>query len=66
MEPGVVVTQSATLAGLLDIGRDPAASDERVRTIAAAFESAGYQSVVRSDVMRWKYATLLLNLGNVV
>lgn len=66
MEPGVVVAQCSPLVGLLDIGRYPSGSDDRARAIAAAFETSDYQSVVRDDVMRWKYAKLLLNLGNVV
>lgn len=66
LEPGVVVAQCSPLVGLLDLGRYPAGVDERAGTIAAAFESAGYQSVVREDAMRWKHAKLLMNLGNVV
>jgi 2-dehydropantoate 2-reductase len=66
LEPGVVVAQCSPLVGLFDLGRYPSGSDALAREIAAALESARYESVVRNDVMAWKYAKLLLNLGNVV
>jgi len=65
-EPGVVTAWSAPITGLLDVGRYPSASgvDARVEAIAAALGAAGFDSVVRADIMRWKYKKLLLNLGN--
>jgi 2-dehydropantoate 2-reductase len=66
LEPGVVVAQCSPLVGLFDLGRYPSGSDDVAGEIAATLESSGYESVVRDDVMRWKYAKLLLNLGNVV
>jgi 2-dehydropantoate 2-reductase len=38
----------------------------RGEKIAAAFESATFESVPRDDIMRWKYGKLLNNLGNAV
>jgi 2-dehydropantoate 2-reductase len=38
----------------------------RAEKIAAAFETATFQSVARGDIMRWKYRKLILNLGNAV
>ncbi len=66
VEPGVVSIATAPLNGLLDIGRYPDGADETAEAIAAAFRSAAFESVVRPDVMRWKYRKLLMNLGNAI
>jgi 2-dehydropantoate 2-reductase len=66
LEPGVVVQRSAPVPGILDIGRFPAGVDGASSAIAAAFRAGGFESVERPDVMRWKYAKLLTNLGNAV
>jgi 2-dehydropantoate 2-reductase len=66
LEPGVVVAPSSPLTGLLDIGRYPEGADTTAEQVAAAFESATYESVVRPDVMRWKHTKLLVNLANAV
>jgi 2-dehydropantoate 2-reductase len=64
--PGVVQAYSAPVSGLLDIGRYPRDVDPRAEEIAAAFASSTFDSVTRSDIMRWKYTKLLMNLGNAV
>jgi 2-dehydropantoate 2-reductase len=66
LEPGVVQSFSAPVAGLLDIGRYPAGSDALSRAVAAAFRAATFESVERPDIMRWKYRKLLMNLNNAV
>jgi 2-dehydropantoate 2-reductase len=66
LEPGVVIAPSAPVTGLLDIGRYPEGSDDLAERVAGAFRSATYESVVRPDIMRWKYRKLLVNLGNAV
>ncbi len=66
LEPGVVEAHAAPLTGLLDIGRFPSAVDGRAEAIAAAFSASSFESVARPDIMRWKYAKLLNNLGNAV
>lgn len=63
-EPGVVLAQSAPVSGLLDIGRYPSGLDERAEGIAAALNASTFHSVARTDVMRWKYTKLLMNLAN--
>jgi 2-dehydropantoate 2-reductase len=63
-EPGVVTVWSAPITGLLDVGRYPNGVDARVEAIAAALGGAGFESIARADIMRWKYKKLLLNLGN--
>lgn len=66
LEPGVVQAHSAPTTGILDIGRHPSGSDERSAAISAALRASTFESVVRDDVMRWKWRKLLMNLGNVV
>ena len=64
LEPAVVVQASAPVPGMLDVGCYPGGTDERCVLFAAAVRAAGFESVVRPDVMAWKYRKLLLNLGN--
>ncbi|MEO8705361.1 MAG: 2-dehydropantoate 2-reductase N-terminal domain-containing protein, partial [Kofleriaceae bacterium] len=62
--PGVVEIASAPITGLLDIGLYPSGSDAGVDALAATLASATFESIARTDIMRWKYKKLLLNLGN--
>lgn len=64
IDPGVVIAQSAPVSGLLDIGRYPHGLDGRAEAIAAALNASTFHSMPRSDVMRWKYTKLLMNLAN--
>jgi 2-dehydropantoate 2-reductase len=64
LEPGVVEATAAPITGLLDIGRFPRGHDDIAHHVADAFNAATFESVVRDDIMRWKYRKLLNNLGN--
>lgn len=64
LTPGVVEQNCSPIPGLLDIGRYPEGVDDVAKTVAAAFVSAGFESEPRPDIMRWKAAKLLMNLGN--
>ena len=66
VDPGLVAASSAPVTGLLDIGRYPAGLDDTAHAVAAALSGATFESIPRPDVMRWKYAKLLMNLANVV
>ncbi|MEE4546045.1 2-dehydropantoate 2-reductase N-terminal domain-containing protein [Streptomyces sp. V4-01] len=66
LEPGVVRAPCAPLTGILHLGRVPAGSDATVRRIAADLEASGFAAPVSDQVMAWKYAKLLSNLGNAV
>jgi 2-dehydropantoate 2-reductase len=66
LEPGVVAAHSSPTPGILDVGRYPSGVDGRANAIAQAFRDAGFRSEPRTDVMRWKYTKLLMNLGNAV
>jgi 2-dehydropantoate 2-reductase len=66
LTPGVVVANSSPVPAILDIGRYPDGVDMTAAAVAEAFRAATCHSLPRPDVMRWKYAKLLLNLGNAV
>jgi 2-dehydropantoate 2-reductase len=66
LEPGVVVASSSPITALLDIGRYPSGVDEVAEAIAGALYESTMESLVRPDIMRWKYAKLLRNLGNAI
>jgi 2-dehydropantoate 2-reductase len=66
LEPGVVRAYTHDAAAILDIGRWPAGTDDVDDAVAGAFTASGFESVPRPDIARWKYAKLLLNLGNPV
>jgi 2-dehydropantoate 2-reductase len=48
------------------VGRYPSGSDATVEEVAAALRAATFDSRAVPDVMRWKHAKLLVNLGNAV
>jgi 2-dehydropantoate 2-reductase len=67
LKPGTVVAYSSPTSGLLDVGRYPEGEDGTAEAIAKAFNDSTLDSLVRPDIMRWKYAKLvLMNLSNAV
>jgi 2-dehydropantoate 2-reductase len=66
LEPGVVQSFSAPIPGLLDVGRYPSGTDDTSTLLSCAFRAASFESIERTDVMRWKYRKLLANLANAV
>ncbi|MER5733716.1 2-dehydropantoate 2-reductase N-terminal domain-containing protein [Streptomyces sp. NPDC002138] len=66
LEPGVVSALGSPRTGILHLGRAAGGADARARRIGADLAGAGFEAVVTEDVMRWKYAKLLGNLGNAV
>jgi 2-dehydropantoate 2-reductase len=66
LEPGIVQAYGASLTGMIDLGRYPSGADERCAVVAAALAGSRFCSEVREDIMRAKYAKLLMNLGNAV
>ena len=64
LSAGSVTHTAEAPGGLLDVGRYPAGIDQTCTQIADDLESAGFQCTPDSQVMRWKYAKLLQNLGN--
>jgi 2-dehydropantoate 2-reductase len=66
LEPGTVVAYASPVAAILDVGRYPTGADDTAAAVAAAFEGSTIVSEVKPDIMRWKWAKLLLNLGNAI
>jgi 2-dehydropantoate 2-reductase len=66
MDPGVVLAHCAPITGILDVGRWPRGTDAITNRLTKAFCAATFDSLELEDVTRWKYAKLLMNLGNVV
>ncbi len=64
LEAGVVQQNSVPVPGMLDIGCYPGGVDDTAAQIAEGFRRGGFESVVRADLMRWKYRKLIMNLGN--
>ncbi len=66
LEPGVVSALCAPLTGILHVGRAAGGTDAVSRAVAADLGKAGFEAPPVEDVMRWKYAKLLGNLGNAI
>jgi 2-dehydropantoate 2-reductase len=64
LEPGVVEAHATGIAGLFDIGRYPHGVDATAEQVADALGTSRCESVVRRDIMRWKYRKLVNNLSN--
>jgi len=64
LNPGEVVTHAGGSGGILDVGRYPGGIDQTAQTIAEHIAAAGFSCRTDASIMRWKYAKLLMNLGN--
>ncbi|HET6818817.1 MAG TPA: 2-dehydropantoate 2-reductase N-terminal domain-containing protein [Mycobacteriales bacterium] len=66
LEPGRIEAQGEPYSGLLDVGRWPTGVTSVDRAVADALTASNFVSRATDDVMRWKYAKLLRNLGNAI
>ncbi|MFD1721727.1 ketopantoate reductase family protein [Amnibacterium endophyticum] len=66
LEPGVVIGEGDPIAGVLAIGRAAGGADDLDRAVAADLTGAGFRARAVEDVMAWKRAKLLRNVGNAV
>jgi len=64
LAPGEVDTEATGCGGILDAGCYPTGTDERIEAVTADLEACGFSARADPAVMRWKYAKLLMNLGN--
>jgi 2-dehydropantoate 2-reductase len=64
LEPGVVISHTAPLSGILVLGRYPGGVDPVVERIGMTLSQSDFDAPVVADVMRWKYGKLLKNLAN--
>ncbi len=65
LQPGEVCIHASGSIGVLDVGphqgADAASLSEQ---LCAVLQSAGFDAIARPDILRWKYAKWLTNLGN--
>jgi len=66
LEPGVVQAYSTPVTGAIDVGRCPQGVDSWSEEVTSSLAASRFSSLPRPRIMRWKYAKLLMNLGNVV
>lgn len=64
LRAGEVRCFTAPSAGVVDVGRYPSGRDAIAAQVAADLCEAGFDSEARGDILAWKYAKLLANLGN--
>jgi 2-dehydropantoate 2-reductase len=64
LEPGVIETHSEPITGIIDVGRWPHGRDDLTEAIATELCASTFSSIARDDIMRWKYAKLMMNLTN--
>jgi 2-dehydropantoate 2-reductase len=67
LEPGHVSAAGSPVTGVLTLGSVPVgAPDPDLAMVSADLVAAGFSAPVVEDVLAWKYAKLLSNLGNAV
>ncbi len=66
LEAGVVQASSSPVSGLMDVGRWPSGSDGVADAVVATLSASSFASEARTDIPRWKWGKLLMNLGNAV
>ena len=66
LEPGIVQAYGTQGTGVIDLGCYPSGLDSLCEEIARALEQADFSSVPREDIMRYKHAKLISNLGNAI
>ncbi|MER6949520.1 ketopantoate reductase family protein [Nonomuraea sp. NPDC000554] len=66
LEPGVVAAYGHPHSGMLHVGCYPQDVDDLAQQIVADLTKSRFVALATPDVMRWKYAKLLGNLGNAV
>jgi 2-dehydropantoate 2-reductase len=65
-EPGIVVAHSAPVPGIVDVGSYPRGRDGVCEAVVSALRRGGFDARVDDDILRWKRAKLLVNVGNAV
>ncbi len=66
LEPGIVQAYGTRRTGVIDVGPLPVRPRRAGEEVSRALAESGFSSVSRPDIMRFKYAKLLSNLGNAV
>jgi 2-dehydropantoate 2-reductase len=66
LERGVIEVYGTEASGMVDVGRCPEGIDARCEEIVSALTASRFHSRASANVMRLKYAKLVLNLANAV
>jgi 2-dehydropantoate 2-reductase len=66
LEPGVVISHTAPMSGILLLGSYPHGTDPTIQQIGVDLSGSWFDAPAVDDVMRWKYGKLLMNLGNAI
>jgi 2-dehydropantoate 2-reductase len=66
LKAGSVQAYGTNLTGIIDVGRYPEGSDDLCDAVTEALRASRFSARSLADVMRFKYAKLILNLGNAV
>jgi 2-dehydropantoate 2-reductase len=66
LEPGVVLTHTTGVGGVLDAGCYPNGVDPLIEQVTADLRDAGFAALTDANIMRMKYTKLLQNCGNVI
>ena len=66
LEPGNVQAHGTTLTGSIDVGLYPQGIDEVCAAVSEALSASRFESTPREDIMRYKHAKLIANLGNAI
>ena len=64
MEPGIVHAESKTTKGILDAGCYPEGIDSTIEEVTSILSASDFSALPDKQAMRWKYAKLMMNLGN--
>lgn len=64
LEPGLVEAQGMPFSGVLQVGRFPRGVDTIDVSVVADLCASGFVATAAEDVMAWKRAKLLRNVGN--
>ena len=64
--PGEIGDFFTPKLGIFDIGRYGVGNSETGTKLAAILDSAGFSAFYQADIKPWKYAKLLMNLGNAI
>jgi 2-dehydropantoate 2-reductase len=66
LEPGQVIGNTTPYSGVLDAGCYPTGLDDLITSVCSDFSAAGFLSRPRTEIMAFKYAKMLGNLGTAI
>lgn len=64
LEPGIVLNHAHPRGGVLDIGCYPMGVDDLATRISNDLDRGGFTSLTDTNILRWKYNKLIMNMRN--